>query len=278
MVTRSVTRSVAPPVAYPVAGRSRPLFLRNLFSPAALFANGEKGAWYDPSDLSTLFQDVAGTVPVTAAGQLVALMLDKSGNGNHASQSASASQPKLQMDGSSYYLNLDGSDDFLVANAFDLSTTNQVAMFAGVHKTNDSPLGMFAEFSANSNNNAGSFRLMVPGGTSDGAYILLSGGTTRAGVSAYGYLAPHKCVLTMRSDIGSPLNAIRVNKDEAFSTNATQGGGTFGNYPLYIGRRAGTSFPALCRMYGFIIRGTSSTDAEQNNALTWLAAKTGVTP
>jgi hypothetical protein len=48
------------------------------FSPASLFAAGEVGAWYDPSDLSTLYQDVAGTQPVTTPGERVALMLDKS--------------------------------------------------------------------------------------------------------------------------------------------------------------------------------------------------------
>ena len=48
------------------------------FSPARLFASGEEGAWYDPSDLSTLFQDSLGTTPVTTAGQPVGLMLDKS--------------------------------------------------------------------------------------------------------------------------------------------------------------------------------------------------------
>jgi len=44
----------------------------------ALFASGEQGAWYDPSDLSTMFQDSAGTTPVTADGQPVGLILDKS--------------------------------------------------------------------------------------------------------------------------------------------------------------------------------------------------------
>ena len=48
------------------------------FSPAALFLAGEKGAWYDASDLTTLFQDSAGTTPVTAPGDPVGLMLDKS--------------------------------------------------------------------------------------------------------------------------------------------------------------------------------------------------------
>ena len=48
------------------------------FSPSQLFTAGEAGVWYDPSDLTTLFQDTAGTTPVTTPGQTVALMLDKS--------------------------------------------------------------------------------------------------------------------------------------------------------------------------------------------------------
>ena len=44
----------------------------------SLFANNEQGFAYDPNDLSTMFQDAAGTVPVTAVGQAVGLMLDKS--------------------------------------------------------------------------------------------------------------------------------------------------------------------------------------------------------
>lgn len=44
----------------------------------SLFANNEQGFAYDPNDLTTMFQDAAGTVPVTGAGQPVGLMLDKS--------------------------------------------------------------------------------------------------------------------------------------------------------------------------------------------------------
>jgi hypothetical protein len=65
------------------------------FSPADLFANGEQGAWYDPSDYSTLFTDSAGTTPVTGVEQFVGLMLDKSGRGNHAFQSNNLKRPKL---------------------------------------------------------------------------------------------------------------------------------------------------------------------------------------
>lgn len=45
---------------------------------AGLFANNERGVWYDPSDFGTLFQDASGVTPVTAVGQPVGLILDKS--------------------------------------------------------------------------------------------------------------------------------------------------------------------------------------------------------
>ena len=48
------------------------------FFTETLFGAGEIGIWYDPSDISTLFQDSRGSVPVTASGQPVGLILDKS--------------------------------------------------------------------------------------------------------------------------------------------------------------------------------------------------------
>ena len=58
------------------------------FNPATLFAGGINGAWYDPSDSTTLFSDRAGTTPcgTPGGGSVVPVgrMLDKSGNGNHA--------------------------------------------------------------------------------------------------------------------------------------------------------------------------------------------------
>jgi len=61
-----------------------------------LFSAGEQGAIYVPRPIvlgaQALFQDAAGTVPVTADGDPVGLMLDKSGNGNHATQEVSSSR------------------------------------------------------------------------------------------------------------------------------------------------------------------------------------------
>jgi hypothetical protein len=65
------------------------------FTPYKLFAAGEQGAWFDPSDLSTMWQDSAGSTPVTAVEQPVGKILDKSGRGNHATQATSGSRPTL---------------------------------------------------------------------------------------------------------------------------------------------------------------------------------------
>ena len=66
------------------------------FSPLEMFGPGVPGVWFDASDMSTLFQDSAGTTPVTTAGQPVGRMLDKSGNGNHATQATAARRLRYQ--------------------------------------------------------------------------------------------------------------------------------------------------------------------------------------
>ena len=65
------------------------------YNPSSLFAAGEQGVWYDPSDYTTMFQDSAGTTPVTAVEQPVGKILDKSGRGNHATQAISFNRPIL---------------------------------------------------------------------------------------------------------------------------------------------------------------------------------------
>ena len=73
----------------------------------------DNGAWFDPEDMSTMFQDAAGTIPVTAVGQPVGKILDISGNGNHATQPITAARPTLVQINGLYALSFDGIDDYL---------------------------------------------------------------------------------------------------------------------------------------------------------------------
>ena len=79
-----------------------------------LFANNEQGFAYDPNDLSTMFQDAAGTVDVLLTGQPVAYIKDLSGNNNHAVQTDSSMRPLLQS--IPYFLEYDFVDDKLSTN------------------------------------------------------------------------------------------------------------------------------------------------------------------
>jgi hypothetical protein len=71
--------------------------------------------WYDPSKLSTMFKDTAGTQPVTADGDLVALIKDRSGNGHDLIQATATKRPVYRTGGGKPYLQFDGVDDWLSA-------------------------------------------------------------------------------------------------------------------------------------------------------------------
>lgn len=80
------------------------------YDPLVWFEASEAGVLLDVSDLSTLFQDSAGTTPVTADGDPVGRIADLSGNGNHFTASGSA-RPTYRTSGTSHWLEFDGTDD-----------------------------------------------------------------------------------------------------------------------------------------------------------------------
>jgi len=92
------------------------------FDPASLFAGGTEGAWFDPSDIDTLFQVSDGTTPVTVATDPIGYFGDKSGNGNHAAQATAAARPIYQT--APDRVTIDGVDD-------RLSVTVPVGGFTG---------------------------------------------------------------------------------------------------------------------------------------------------
>jgi hypothetical protein len=322
------------------------------FTPTLLFASGEQGAWYDPSDMSTLFQDSAGTTPVTAVEQPVGRMLDKSGRGNHATQATAINRPvlsarvnlllntetlatqsvtvaatsqTLRFEGTGSvtlsgtatgtysagthtfsttagsltltvsgsvtradlrasndgvglppyqyvntptdydaspewprYLRADGVDDGMVTSSIDFTSTDKMTVVAGVRKLSDAAEAMFAELSTNVDGNNGAFNLFAPGGISaarDSAYVFASKGTVKAfsGPSAALYAAPVSNVVTGQGNISGDTTSARVNGTQASSSTADQGTGNFGNYPLYLFRRGGSSLPFNGRFYGMTI-------------------------
>ena len=97
------------------------------FTPAALFAAGEQGVFFDIAP-EYLFQDDAGTIPITDPGQTVGFITDRSGNGNHATQPTVEARPEYREDGPNPILRFDGVDDVVSTNFAD-GFTGDVIIF-----------------------------------------------------------------------------------------------------------------------------------------------------
>lgn len=255
--------------------------LRNplAFTPLNLFSTGEQGVWFDPSDMATLFQDDAGTVPVTAAGQVVGRVLDKSGNANHATQATAASKPILRNSGSLWWLEFDGVDDFLVTGSINFAATDAVSIFAGLRKLNDATTACFIETGTDSSTINGSFGSFAPGQAGVNKFDVRSRGTVaqNAITTDVAFNAPVTVVLTGQSDISDDLLTMRLNGAVAGINSGNQGNGNYASLPMYIGRRAGTTLPAQFNMYQLIIRGSLTGLASQSAAESFVATKTDIT-
>lgn len=88
-------------------------------------------AWYDFSDLTTLYQNTIGTTPVTADGQGIARANDKSGNGRNILQGgAGAPVYKTSIRAGRSIARLNGVDQWLTASSFVHSASGGLTLFA----------------------------------------------------------------------------------------------------------------------------------------------------
>ncbi len=360
-----------------------------------LFANNEQGAYLDPNDLSTMFQDAAGTIPVTGAGQPIGLVLDKSNGlvlgsnvatgftsgfiptdsvdavlsntptgvtssnwfpvtpsafykiqapisnrcrvqvknasgvitfltayssetsadarlvaasedsvfmrvyfanegiigsqvttfearkltGNHAYQTVSASRPILRKNAvtGANYLEFDGSDDFLQTSNVDFTSTDKVSLFTGVRKLSDAARSMLVELSLALATNVFHLEAPVVAGLANYTFVSAGSSASSAVYTNSIVAAPVSNVITAQGKIGDNLNILRVNGSQKSSATASQGTGNYGNYPLFIGRRAGTSLPFNGHVYGLIVLGRLATDTETAAIEKEFAKRMGVT-
>lgn len=253
------------------------LLLSN-FYPEGLFGSGEKGVWFDPSDFSTMFQDSGGATPVTAVGQAVGRINDKSGNGYHATQATAASRPILRQDaGGRYYLEFDGVDDSLATASIDPNGANKVQAVIGLRKVSDAALACLFETGPSVSTTDGTIVFFAPLTANGANYSFGSRGTTLRNPIVSTYTAPITNVYAVVADIATPFLNTRVNGAAKATNTLTHGTGTYLTQPLYIGRRAGATLPFNGWMYGLIIRFSSSNVATSviTDAETWMNSRTG---
>lgn len=220
---------------------------------AALMASfsGPK-LWLDPSDVSTLQQDSAGTTPVTAAGDPIGRIMDKSGAANHGTQATTTSRPLWQ----TTFAAFDGTDDSWATASIDFTSTDKVTVVAGIRKLSDAAAGVVAELSASAAANAGSFAIYAPPGATASVGSASRGSTTTVNaLTSTTFPAPLSAVLSAIGDIAGPSILTRVNGAQAAQSATSQGGGNYGNYPLFVGRRNSAIVPFNGNLYGLIIIG-----------------------
>lgn len=241
---------------------------RRAASPAAAGA----AAWYDPSDRSTLFQDAAMTIPVTADGNPVGAILDRSGNGHRFLQATAAKKPVYRTDGILHWIESDGVDDIMIGtHRFGLATNPALTVTAGLRfETMNAGIVMAIGDEA-------TYGMLNPG-------IGVNGMSWRHGngASAFG-------------DIASGADAVlswhraqnAAYQEEKFARNGVEmpliaiAGGTLvptntGAKTALFGQDAAAA-GVKCRLYALVV--LASDDATKRAiAEAWVAARSGVAP
>jgi len=174
------------------------------------------------------------------------------------------------------YLSANGTDTWMQTNSIDFTGTNKVTVFTGLRKLSDGATQTFLELSINKNTNVGVFGLYTPLSPGIGTISWSSKGTTDS-ICAYTVLAPNTNAITCIGNISGATSAIRADGVLRHQTGANQGTGNYGNHPLYLFRRGGTSLPFNGNFYGLIIRGTLTTQERIELTERWMAKRTGIT-
>lgn len=228
------------------------------FDPSSLFAAAESGGWWDPSDLSTLFQTNDTSTPVTAAGQSVGRVSDKSGNGFHLTQATAGNRPTYQVDSNGKpYLLFDGVDDFLTA-AFTLAFPfDRISAIRQVAWTIGKRIFTFGGGTL-LNQRTATPQININDGVSD----IVKTGSLAVGSNG---------VVTERHISGAQQIAVNNGAYTSGNAGATAPSGNFA-----VGADSAGNNASSIRLYGAIIRAGTMTDEQVADTREWLAGRAGV--
>lgn len=231
----------------------------------SLFSDGTQGLYLNAQDAVSV-SDLSS-------------IKDLSGNNNHAVQANAASRASLITDLSGYKsLKFDGIDDGYATQSIDFTNTDKVTVIAAVRKLSDTSASIITELSADQTNNVGTFVLMPrQTGIAEGASFRSRGSIYNSILNASGLKAPLSTVLTAMASVSNDLSLLRSNGVQVGISNADQGTGNYGNHPLYIGRRAGTSLPFNGQIYALLVIGKLLDDATTQRIEKEFAKYIGVT-
>ncbi len=215
-----------------------------------------------PWNIGTLFTDTAGTVAVTAPGDLVACVRDPFTNAIVATQATSGNRPIYQVDGDGLpYLQMsDGVTERWLSTATINFTTNGIGRLLCVAAIRQDARPTTGIVIRNAGGN-GAFTLIAPDGTQTTAQ---SRGSILAGASFVDNVAPvpRKMLLGFYSSIPNDNLVLRLDKTQRAQVTTDQGTTlTYNNSAVQIGANSGTGgTPFQGRLYGLIFANSATTD------------------
>jgi len=225
--------------------------------PAPPFGASEPGAWYDPSDLASMFQNDAASV-AAAVDAPVGYLGDLSGNGNHAVQADAARRPVLRLENGFHFLEFDGEDDaigapFALAQPWErVSAVRQIGWI--------SQRRIFGDFTTA---NGQLYQI-----TGSPTLRVQSGLTTGPTSAAAAIGADH--VISERHNGAASALAVDAG---AFAVADAGSGAANG---IMIGNRAALDRAGSLRCYGLMVRGGTMSAGQLAEAQAWMAEQAGV--
>lgn len=248
---------------------------RRRFRPSQSYANGEKGWFFDLTDSSNLYQDAAGTTPVTTTGDPIGKVLDISGNANHATQpNGSTQRPTFR----GTYAELDGSNDSLVTPAVNMTGTDTMTLVLGMRNA-AGVTAVFVESSADGSANNGA---IFDGFLTAAAAMFSKGAAGLVNVSlssTIGLITNRDVVKRVKYTTQGTTAAQQVvpainGTARALTVTGTADlTGNFGNHVWNIGRRNNASLPMTGRLYCAGLIGRALTANEEQLWGEYIAAR-----
>lgn len=251
------------------------------FTPLDLFTGGRQGFWYDPSDLTTLFQAVNGTTAVTADADPVGYVEDKSGNGHEATRITGDTQRALyKTSGGLHWLEFDGTNDcYDILSALSaFRNIGHITAIAGI-LVGDTGANKYALMISNglaANSTRAFIRttstevLSIGGRRLDADTLAASTGSTLSTVTAQVVAAQFKYT---SSDLIGRLNGVQDISNTSFQTDGSTS--DTDSIAVRFGVLDGADF-WKGRIYGLIVVAADLSAAEIENAEDWMATKCGI--